>query len=99
MNTMEKFPKEIWGSFVWTLLQGRVLEIVEHLSASDYQKEDGDIVIFNFLDERWPKKERNDEMGKYISEIFSLKAREGETICNGVAEPESTSIAASGKLE
>ena len=99
MNTMEKFPKEIWGSFVWTLLQGRVLEIVEHLSASDYQKEDGDIVIFNFLDERWPKKERNNEMGKYISEIFSLKAREGETICNGVAEPESISIAASGKLE
>lgn len=96
---MEKFPKEARGSFVGTLLQGRILEIVEHPSDSDYQKEGGDTVIFNFLDERWPKKERNDEMGKHISEIFSLKARKGETIYNGMAEPESTSIAASGKLE
>lgn len=99
MNAMEKFPKEARGSSVWTLLQRRALEIVEHLSDSDYQKEGGDTVIFNLLDERWPKKERSDEMGEHISEIFSLKAREDETICNDVAEPESTSIVASGKLE
>ena len=34
-------------SFVWTLLQGRALEIVEHLANRDYQKADGDLVIFN----------------------------------------------------
>ena len=34
-------------SFVWTLLQGRALEIVEHLADRDYQKADGDLVIFN----------------------------------------------------
>ena len=80
MNVMEKLPREARGSFVWTLLQGRALEIVEHLSDSDYQKEGGDEVIFGLLDERWPQKERSDEMGEHISEIFSLKAREGETV-------------------
>ena len=80
MNVMEKLPREARGSFVWTLLQGRALEIVEHLSDADYQKEGGDQVIFQLLDERWPQKERSDEMGEHISEIFSLKAREGESV-------------------
>ena len=46
----------------------------------DYQKEGGDEVIFQLLDERWPQKERSDEMGEHISEIFGLKAKDGETV-------------------
>ena len=80
MNVMEKLPKSARGSFVWTLLQGRALEVVEHLSDADYQKEGGDDVIFQLLDERWPQKERSDEMGEHISEIFGLKAKDGETV-------------------
>jgi hypothetical protein len=55
------------------------LEVVEHLSDTDYQK-GGDEVISKLLDERWPQKERSDEMGEHISEIFGLKAKDGETV-------------------
>lgn len=37
-----ELSKEARGSFVWTPLQGRALEIVEHLSEDQYQKEGGD---------------------------------------------------------
>ena len=80
MNVMDKLPASARGSFVWTLLQGRALEIVEHLKEEEYQKEGGDAVIFGLLDQRWPQKDRSDEMGEHISEIFSLKARDGESV-------------------
>ena len=78
--TMDKLPKEARGSFVFTLLQGRALEVVEHLEASEYQKEDGDKVLFKLLDQRWPQKDRADELGEHVSEVFLLKAKEGETL-------------------
>ena len=53
--------------------------MVEHLSDTDYQK-GGDEVISKLLDERWPQKDRSDEMGEHISEIFGLKAKDGETV-------------------
>jgi len=54
------------------------LKVVEHLSDTDYQG--GDEVISKLLDERWPQKERSDEMGEHISEIFGLKAKDCETV-------------------
>lgn len=66
MRVMEKLPKEARGSFIWTLLQGRALETVEHLTEAEYQKEGGETVIFDILDKRWPEKERTDEMGENI---------------------------------
>ena len=36
MNVMDKLPAKARGSFVWTLLQGRALEIVEHLKEEEY---------------------------------------------------------------
>eukprot|EP00435_Cladocopium_sp_Y103_P061236 s2072_g22.t2 len=80
MNVMDKLPVKARGSFVWTLLQGRALEIVEHLKEEEYQCEGGDQVIFALLDQRWPQKDRSDEMGEHISEIFNLKAKQGETV-------------------
>ena len=80
MNVMDKLPSKARGSFVWTLLQGKALEIVEHLKEEEYQCERGDEVIFKLLDQRWPQKDRSDEMGEHISEIFGLKAKEGESV-------------------
>ena len=74
MAVMDKLPKEARGSFVWTLLQGRALETVEHLKDEEYQKEGGDLVIFELLDRRWPQKDRTDEIGEHVSDVFLLKA-------------------------
>ena len=80
MRVMDKLPKEARGSFIWTLLQGRALETVEHLSEAEYQKEGGEKAIFDILDKRWPEKERTDEMGENIAEVFALRAKESETL-------------------
>ena len=80
MLVMDKLPKAARGSFVWTLLQGRALEVVEHLKEEEYQKEGGDKVIFELLDKRWPEKDRSDEMGEHITEVFMLKSKEGEAL-------------------
>ena len=77
---MDKLTKESRGSFVFTLLQGRALEVIEHLKPEEYQKEGGDDVIFKLLDRRWPEKDRTDEIGENIAEVFALKAREGEGV-------------------
>ena len=55
MAVMDKLPEEARGSFIWTLLQGRALEVVEHLKEHEYQKEGGDKVLFELLDKRWPE--------------------------------------------
>ena len=55
MLTMDKLPKEARGSFVWTLLQGKALEVVEHLTPEQYQIDGGEKVLFNLLDKRWPE--------------------------------------------
>ena len=80
MAVMDKLPKTARGSFVWTLLQGRALEVVEHLKEEEYQKEDGDKVIFGLLDTRWPERDRTDEIGEHITEVFHLRAKEGELL-------------------
>ena len=80
MAVMDKLPKEARGSFIWTLLQGKALEVVEHLDGAEYQKEGGDEVLFKLLDARWPERERTDEIGENLTEIFSLRAREGELL-------------------
>ena len=80
MKVMDKLAEEAKGSFIWTLLQGKALEVVEHLREEEYQKKDGDKVIFAILDKRWPEKDRTDEIGENLTEIFMLKAREGEQL-------------------
>ena len=80
MAVMDKLPKIARGSFVWTLLQGRALEVVEHLKDDEYQKEGGDLVLFELLDKRWPERDRTDEIGEHITEVFMLKSKEGELL-------------------
>ncbi|CAK9004412.1 unnamed protein product, partial [Durusdinium trenchii] len=73
---------KVWakGAYVYTLLQGKALECVEHLDPSDYQKEGGDLVLFNLLDARFPAEEASDEMSEIMTQVFNLRAAEGETL-------------------
>ncbi len=80
MAVMDKLEPKARGSFIWTLLQGKALEVVEHLKEAEYQCEGGDKVLFALLDRRWPEKDRSDEMGEHIQEVFTLKARGGESL-------------------
>ena len=70
MRTMDKLAEDSRGSFVWTLLSGRALEVIEHLKESDYQVKGGDKVIFDLLDKRWPELDRTDEIGENIAAVF-----------------------------
>ena len=68
------------GAYVYTLLAGKALECVEHLEPKDYQVEGGDKVIFDLLDLRFPQKDVSDEMSETLTEVFGIKATEGETL-------------------
>ena len=80
MMTLDKMPKEARGAYVFTLLSGKALECVEHLDPSAFQKEGGEKVLFDLLDQRFPQKEVTDEMSEVLTEIFNLRAAEGETL-------------------
>lgn len=77
---MDKLAEDSRGSFLWTLLQGPALEVVEHLKEEEYHKAGGEKVIFDLLDRRWPEKDREDQIGENVAEVFALKAREGEQL-------------------
>ena len=57
--TLDKLPKEAYGSYIFTCLSGKALEAVEHLEASEYQKIDGDKVLWKLLDQRFPERHVN----------------------------------------
>lgn len=80
MRTMDKLLEEARGSFLWTLLYGQALEVVERLKESEDQVKDGEKVILALLDKRWPEKDRQDQIGENVSEVFGLRAREGESL-------------------
>ena len=77
---MDKLPKEARGSFVWTLLQGKALEVVEHLKPEQYQVAGGETVLFDLLDKRWPEIEQSTELGENINKVFTIRAQEGESL-------------------
>lgn len=77
---MDKLEKSSRGSFIWTLLQGRALEIVEHLKPEEYQIEGGEEVLFKLLDQRWPEQDRHDEMWETIAEVFAFHGKDGESL-------------------
>ncbi|CAE7909111.1 putative transposon protein [Symbiodinium microadriaticum] len=68
--TMDKLPKAAHGAFIFTLLQGKAMEVVEHLKESEYQKEGGDKVPLDLLDKCWPQKD-----GESVRD-WSTRARE-----------------------
>ena len=78
--TMDKLAKSAAGAFIFTLLTGKALDCVEHLPPEAYQKEGGDDVLLKILDRRFPEKDKTDELGEMMHEIFSLKTQSGETV-------------------
>eukprot|EP00435_Cladocopium_sp_Y103_P043845 s603_g12.t1 len=78
--TLDKLPKEAYGSYIFTCLTGKALEAVEHLEVTEYQKADGDQVLWKLLDARFPAKETSDELAEVLGEIFTLRAKDGESI-------------------
>ena len=79
IRTLDKLESKNYGSYVFTCLGGKALEAIEHLEPAEYQKEGGDLVILRLLDKRVPEKEKTDEMAEILGEIFSLRAKEGES--------------------
>ena len=77
---MDKLAKTARGPFIWTLLQGKALEVVEHLKPEDYQVEGGEDVLFKLLDSRWPEIDKPAEMGEVLTKVFGLKASPGENL-------------------
>ena len=80
MLTMEKLGETARGAFIMTLLTGKAYETIEHLEPSEYQKKDGDQVIWKLLDARFPKQDTVDELNETLTDVFGLRAREGETM-------------------
>ena len=78
--TLDKLPESSRGAFVYTLLNGKALEAVEHLEPEEYQKKDGDALLWRMLDARFPQKEVVDELGEILGEVFHLHSKEGETM-------------------
>ena len=78
--TLDKLPKEAYGSYLFTCLAGKALEAVEHLDPSEYQKAGGEATLWKLLDQRFPEKEKTDELAEVLGEVFSLRARDGETM-------------------
>ncbi|CAK9009348.1 unnamed protein product [Durusdinium trenchii] len=76
----DKVPDHAKGAYVYTLLAGKALECVEHLEQSAYQKAGGEKIIFELLDQRFPQKDHSDEMSEALTEVFQLRAREGESL-------------------
>ena len=83
--TLDKLPKEAYGSYIYTLLAGKALECVEHLEATEYQRAGGEKVLWELLDERFPQKETTDILGETLGEVFSLQAKSGESLKTWVA--------------
>ena len=78
--TLGKLPKEARGSYLFTLLQGKALECVEHLEPSEYQKEGGEKKLLDLLDLRFPQRDETDELAEVLNEVFSLRSKEGESL-------------------
>ena len=75
-----KMPAEARGAFIYTLLTGKALEAVEHLDSEKFHKEGGDKVLLSLLDKRFPDKDASDEMSENLTDIFNLRAHEGESL-------------------
>ena len=78
LTLSDKVPASAKGACVYTMLNGKALEAVEHLEPSSYQKEQGEKVIFDLLDKRFPQKEATDELSENLTSIFGMRAADGE---------------------
>ena len=72
--TMKDLKSHQRGPWLFTLLDGAAFETVEHLSLEEIAVEDGHRKIWEALHNRFPEKEKHDQMGEALGEVFSLVA-------------------------
>jgi hypothetical protein len=82
-----KMPESAKGAFIYTLLSGKALAAVEHLEPEKYQKEGGDKVLLDLLSKRFPDKDASDEMSENLTDVFNLRANEGEALKAWISRP------------
>ena len=70
MATMKDLNDKQKGPWLFTLLDGKALDAVEHLTLEDLSKEDGADRVFKILGDRFPEKEKHDQMGEALREVF-----------------------------
>ena len=80
MVTMKDLSKKQEGPFLYTLLDGKALEAVEHLTLEELMREDGAQIVWKLLQTRFPEKESEDQMGEALGEVFGLCARDQESM-------------------
>ena len=78
--TLDKLAESSRPAYIYTLLTGKALEAVEHLVPENYQKKGGDEILWQLLDKRFPQQEVVDELGEILTQVFSLKSNDGETM-------------------
>ena len=90
MITMKDFTDKQKGPWIYTLLDGKALDAVEHLTGDDLAAEDGAPKIWKLLAERFPEKEAHVKMGEALGEVCGLAARESETVQQWTARVKET---------
>ena len=80
MYTLKDLSLKQQGAWLYTLLDGKALEAVEHLTLTELQKEDGAETLWKILTARFPEKESEDQMGEALGEVFGLSARDNENM-------------------
>eukprot|EP00435_Cladocopium_sp_Y103_P025542 s52_g6.t1 len=83
--TLDKLPSSAKGAYIYTLLSGKALECVEHLDPKDYQIEKGEDVLWSLLDQRFPQKDKTDELGDALGKVFQLRSNDGESLKSWIA--------------
>ena len=64
---------------MFTLLDSKALDAVEHMTLEEMSAENGADIIWKLLASRFPEKEAHDQMGEALGEAFGLSAKEGES--------------------
>ena len=77
--TLEKLTEKQRGPWFFTLLDAAAYEAVEHFTLDEIAVPGGDDKIWQALQSRFPGKEKHDQMGEVLREVFSLAATDGET--------------------
>ena len=80
MLSVKDLPAKQRGQWLFTLLDGKALEACEHLTLTELATEDGENRVWKLLTERFPEKEKQDQMGEALGEVFALAAKDGETM-------------------
>ena len=68
---------EAFGEIVFITLDGKAADALDQLEV-DARKVDGNELIFDILDARFPRKADRDRIGEVLDEVFNLKAQKHE---------------------